>query len=254
MKKFVIGISVLIIIVFVFIKLLSKPSYFEIASEAELQGKYDIALENYVKAISEITEAMTYPDKSKAATQTNEEWIQEVERYISWMAFSIPQDNNEFSMAIEGMKRCMPFIDSVNFITDEKIKILVEDSLAKEWQEDFIRINRDESKDHRKLISRVMADSMSILRISAMTGYIYTLKLLDLTTGKRVDFILYPNSAISLLVKTRDYFLICSSEVQFTEGLSGKTWYSPVNLIPIKAPDRTSLYSMILRTRVHRTK
>ena len=254
MKKFIIIIVILIITGVAFFKFLSKPSFFEIASTAELQGKYDVASENYANRISEVTKAMIYPEKSNAAVQTNEEWIREVESYISWAAFSVPADNKELTMAVEGMKRCMAFIDNVNFITDEKRKILVVDSLAKEWQEAFIRINRDESKDHRKLISRVMADSMSILRISSMTGYIYHGKLLDLTTGKRVDFILYPNSAVSLLVRPGDYLLICSSEVQFTEGLSGKTWYSPQNVMPIKAPDRTSLYSMILRTRVHRTK
>ncbi len=254
MKKYIIVVIILVAVAFVLFKLFSRPSFFELASTAELQGKYEVALENYVNTISKVTEAMTYRDKNKAATQTNEEWIQEVGEYLSWVGFSKPAEENEFSMVIEGIKRCQPFIDSVNFITDEKIKTLVEDSLAKEWQEAFVRLNRDESREHKKLILRTMADSMSILRISAMTGYIYKCKLLDLTTGKRVDFILYPNSDISLLVKPGDYFLICSSEVQFTEGLSGKTWYSPVNVIPLKAPDRTSLYSMILRTRVRRTK
>ena len=254
MKKYIVVVIILIAGAFVLFKLLSKPSFFELASKAELQGKYDDALENYVSFLPEVTEGMNYPDKSKAATQTNEEWVQEVGGYRSWILSSILAGKNEYRMTVEGIKRCLPFIDSVNFITDEETKVLVEDSLEKEWREAFVRLDRDEGREHKKLISQTMADSMSILRISAMTGYIYHGKLLDIKTGKRVDFNLYPNTDISLLVRPGDYFLICSSEVQFTEGLSGKTWYSPVNVIPLKAPDRTSLYSMIMRTKVRRTK
>lgn len=254
MKKYIIIVVILLGVAFAFYKYFSQPSFFEIASTAELQGKYDSALENYLNALSEITEVKNYPDKSKAVTQTNEEWLQEVRGYQAWMNMTEPAGKNEYGMTIEGIKRCLPFIDSVNFITDEKTKTLVQDSLEKEWVEAFVRLDRDEEKEHKKLIARIMADSMSIIRIAAMTGYIYHGTLLDIKTGKRIDFTLYPNSEISLLVKPRDYFLIVSSEVQFTEGLKGKTWYSSANVIPLKAPATTSLYSMILRTKVRRTK
>lgn len=254
MKKYIIIVIILGALAYIIFRFLSQPSFFELASTAELQGKYSVALENYVKALSEVTEVMNYPDKGKAATQTNKEWIQKVAGYFAWVTYTEPVEKNDYRMIIEGIKRCLPFIDSTNFITDEETKILVEDSLEKEWVEAFVRLDRDEGKEHKKLISRTMADSMSIIRISAMTGYIYHGKLLDVKTGRRVDFILYPNTDISLLVKPGDYFFICSSEVQFTEGLKGKTWYSPVNVIPLSAPPTTSLYSMILRTKVHRTK
>ena len=85
-----------------------------------------------------------------------------------------------------------------------------------------------------------------------MNGFIYHGKLFNVKTGKRTDFTLYPNSTITLLVQPGDYFLICSSEVQFTEGLSGKTWRSPENIIPITGPATTSLYRVTLKSKVAR--
>jgi len=78
--------------------------------------------------------------------------VQEVAGYRSWMLSSILAGKNEYRMTIEGIKRCLPFIDSVNFITDEEIKVLVEDSLEKEWHEAFVRLDRDEDREHKKLI------------------------------------------------------------------------------------------------------
>lgn len=254
MKKIIIVLVIFLIGAIALFKLLSQPSLFEIASEAELHGKYAVALENYIKAVLDVTEAITCPDKSKAITITEEEWIQEVERYLSWISYSVPYDSEEFNKAIEGINRCTLHVDNENFITEKKPKELIKESLAKEWISTFVRKDTKTIGRHEKLMSRAIADSVSFLRIRAMTGYIYNIKLIDLKTGKKTDVILYPNSNISLLVRPGEYFLICSSEVQFTEGLSGKTWRSPENIIPITTPNRTSLHIITLKTRVSRKK
>lgn len=255
MKKIIIVVIILLLAcAIVLIKYLSRPSSFEIASKAELHGKYSVAMEHYIKAVLEVTEALPYPDKSKAVTITDDEWMGEVQKYFSWVTFSVPDNREEFNKAADGIKRCTLYVENENFITEKEPKELVKDSLMKEWIEPFVRKMGSNSEAHEKLISRALKDSVSILRIRAMTGYIYTVRLLDLKTGKRVDFMLYPNTSISLLVKPREYFLICSSEVQFTEGLSGKTWYSSENIIPFVGLDRTCLKQITLKTRVHRKK
>ena len=254
MKKVIIGIVIIAVCAVVLLKLLSRPSLFELASKAELQGDYTAALEKYIKALSNVTEGIVYPDKNNAASVTAEEWITKVEKYLSWTIYSQPVQNGEYDKALEGIRRCMPQVEVVNFITGQKPGPLPADSLEKEWREAFVRVDRDEDKTHAPLVSRAVSDTLSMLCIRAMTGYIYYAQLLDIKTGKRTEFTLYPSSNIYLLVKPRDYFLFCSSEVQFTEGLRTKSWRSPQNVIPVKGPERTSLYRISLKTQVHRSR
>ncbi len=254
MKKIIFLIIVILIGAVVLIKLLSRPSQIEIASKAELQADYAAALENYVKVVLDLTDATPYPDKDKAITATEEEWIHEIEKYIGWITYSIPDTNKELSKAIDGIVRCTSYIENENYITEKKPTKFVRDSLTKEWRDAFFRKNSRFDQGHDKLISRSIEDSLSFLHIRAMTGYIYNAKFLDLKTGKRTDFLLYPHHTVLLLVRPGEYFLICLSEVQFTEGLSGKTWRSPENIIPISVSDTTSLRNITIRTKVSRKK
>ncbi len=254
MKKILITGAIFLICAIVLFKILLRPSALELASKAEVKGDHAGAITYFIRAVLEGTEALKYPDKSKAITETEAQWKEMVGQYLSLVCYAAPMMNNDFGIAIEGIIRCTSFVDNVNFITEKKPRELPKDSLTKEWFLIFTRNNKNDAKEQRKFIDRALKDTLSVLQVRALNGYIYHLKLLDLRTGKRTDVILYPNSTVSLLVKPREYLLICMSEVQFTEGLTGKTWRSSEEVISIKPPEQTSIQRLTLKTKVHRSK
>jgi len=253
MKKVIIGVSILAVCAVALVTFLSRPSLFELGSKAELQGDYAAALENYIKALSEITGEYAYPDKNNTPAISGDEWIKRVEQYLAWTSFSQPFYNSDYDKTLESIRQCMTRVEVVNFITGQKPKSLTPDSLEKEWREAFVRVDMDEEKAHEALVSRAFSDTLSMLCIRAMTGYIYYGQLLDIKTGKRTRFTLYPSSNIYLLVKPRDYLLFCSSEVQFTEGVKTKSWRSPQTVIPLSGQQTASIHSISLKTQVHRS-
>jgi hypothetical protein len=91
---------------------------------------------------------------------------------------------------------------------------------------------------------------VSVLRIQALTSYAFKGSLLDLETWKRTDFTLAPEDEASLLVRPNaDYVLICSSEVEFPNGT---IWRSPKNIIDLRSPERSSLWTFVLAGKVDR--
>ncbi|MCP4575194.1 MAG: hypothetical protein GY846_02750, partial [Deltaproteobacteria bacterium] len=218
----------------------------------ELSGNHPGALEHYVNAVLDATEPLQLPDKSRAVTQTEAEWKQIIEKYCAWVSFSVPLRDEDYGMAVEGIKRCTSFVKNENFITGKDPVDLNRDTLALEWREAFIRNQKNDADQQKELLTRALKDTMSVLKIRTYNGYIYHAKLLDLRSGKRTDVTLYPNTTTTLLIKPRDYFLICSSEVQFTKGLSGSTWRSPENIIPLPALTSSTLKKVTLKTKVRR--
>jgi len=254
MKKILIVGVVLLICAIALFKILSRPSVMDLAQQAEVRGDHTSAMANFIQVVLEETEAFTLLDKEKVITETEQQWKALVGEYLSWITYSAPLINQNFGMAVEGIKRCTSFVENVNFITEKNPILLPRDSLAKKWFLIFARNAKNDMNVQQEFINRGLKDTVSILRVRALNGYIYHIKFLDLRTGKRTDVILYPNSTISLLVKPRPYLMIVSSEVQFTEGLSGKTWRSPEEVIPITPLEHTSVKRITVKTKVHRSK
>lgn len=254
MKKGIIILGiVLLILAGIGINYFSRPSLLELASKAEAHGNYAEALDHFVSVACAKSESLPYPEKEKAVTTSETDWKKSVESYLSWIIYPVMQPSAEFGQAISGIVRCTSFVEKANFLTEKAPKPLVRDSLFEQWREPFFRERKNDFRELDDCINRAMKDTVSVLRIRAMNGYIYRVKLIDILTGKATDFVLYPNTSISLLIKPRRYFCICSSEVQFTEGLAGRTWHSPQNVIPIVGPSQTSLWQVTLRTRVTRS-
>lgn len=222
------------------------------AAKAEQHGKYLEAQQLYIQEILKLTEPMAYPQKEAAVTASEGEWKQVIERYMAWINFSVTDTRQEYTKALSGILRCSSFVEQENFVTLHQPKALDRDLLAKQWNEAFVRSRMVDLKEQQSLIDRALQDSMSVLRIRALNGYIYKLKLLDGLTGKRVDFILYPNNTIIFLVKPRNYYLICGSEVQYTDGLKGKTWNSSENVIALSIASQPTLQWLTLKTQVRR--
>ncbi len=254
MKNIIIILLIALLGLIAYLKFFKKEPYDKVASQAELQGDYDSASSVYIRTLLTSTEGIACPDKNKPNVLHGDEWLQEIKDYISWVTYSKPYNDMEVKSIIEGIIRCTSSVENHNFITEKKPVELIKDSLANEWIKSFVHADDNNEQKHLELLSRIMEDSLSLLRVRAMNGFTYNSKLFNLKTGKRTDFTLYPNSTVTLLVQPGKYFLICSSEVQFTKGLSGKTWRSPENIIPITAPDRTSRYRITLKSRVSRTK
>ena len=255
MKKAVIMILVLVAVTSSIIGIINikKKSPLDIAMKAELEGKYDIALQNFIAAVLKSTHSLEYPDKEKITVYSEIDWPSKVTQYLSWITYSLPFDNKDFQLAFEGVKRCSSYVTNNNFITKKKPEVLDQKEFSKIWKATFFREN-DAATSHEKLINRAIKDSLCFLKIRAMNGYVYNSNLLDLHTGKITSFILYPNSTISLLVNPRKYFLICNSEARFVEGLSGKTWRSAENIIPFDFSQQNTLHMVTLKTRVNRKK
>ncbi len=254
MKKIIILSILALIVVATYILFLAKPSYDKIASKAEIEGNYALALQEYTGALLKITESIEAPYKHIPNVKVGELWLDDVRSYYAWTNFLKPHKTNEIYSIVEGIKRCTSHVANHNFVTSKKPKVLTKTTLFTEWKKSFVHETDDTETEHLILSKKAFDDTLSLLRIRAMNGFIYSGKLFNLRTAKRVDFTLYPNTSITLLAKPGIYFLICSSEVQFTEGLSGKTWQSPENIIHITIPDQPSLLQMTLKSRVSRTK
>ncbi len=228
-------------------------SFEQIASEAELEGKYDIALKGYTNSLLSLTDLIKYPNKNIPNAKRGEEWIKSLNSYFSWIIYPVSHNNMEIYKSVEGIVRCTSFVENNNFITSKKPKVISKIDFIKEWKHAFVYEGDENIEQHNNLINQSLNSHISILRIRSMNGYTYFGKLFSLKTGKRVDFTLYPSSEISLLLIPGDYFLICSSEVNFTEGLKGRSWQSPENIIPIIIKEKNNtLYQITLKTSVSR--
>ena len=74
MKKILITGAILLVCAIVLFKILSRPSALELASKAEVKGDHAGAIAYFIQAVLEGTEALKYPDKSKAITETEAQW------------------------------------------------------------------------------------------------------------------------------------------------------------------------------------
>ena len=252
MKNIILILALVLLAFLGYLFFLKKDPLDKVASAAEMRGDYDSAISVYAKALLEATETKPLPDKNKPNVALGDAWLTELKEYIAWTSYAKPHGTPELNNLLAGIARCTSNVENHNFITEKEPVELVKDSLVKEWRGPFVHPEDNNENKHLPLVTRVLGDSLSLLRIRAMSGFIYHGKLLNLKTGKRTDFTLYPNSHVTLLIQPGNHFLICSSEVQFTEGLSGKSWASPENIIPLTGPARTSFYRITLKSRVSR--
>lgn len=252
MKKAIIPFVFLIVVIVGAIYFYSQPSFLEKAQNAEKTGDYAVALKNYIAHIIKESEIMEYPQIDRHVTLSHDEWFAKVKEYLAWISLPTISTNKMLFNALRSAENCTSHVDKENLITAKKPLFLVRDSLEKVWRSTFLRGNSGNLNKHKKLITSAFADSISIINIRAMNGYIYKSTLLNLKTFKGTDFILYPNSTITILAQPGNYFLISSNEVQFTKGLSGTSRLSSKEIIPIIVPDQPEIQNLTIKTMVKR--
>ena len=221
----------------------------EAAAAAEARRDFPGALACYIEAIHDLTKSVRLPQKSRARTLAPEAWKAKVGDYLAVVAHPPVRGNESMDAVVAGVYRCTTHVENQNFATVKPDSALTEQAFTMLWEEIFFPDDVTDHGSHGELIGRAMGSNISILRVSSLMGYTYSASLLDLSSYKRTDFTLYPESSVSLLVGPGRYFLICSSEVEFPDGT---LWRSAENIIPVLAPAFTSLKRMTVKSRVKR--
>ena len=230
-------------------------SFLKKGMDAESKALYETAMDNYIKALMQTDLAIKYPAKNSSYTKPEAEWMKEIEKYISWVIDKKPNNAPEYQKPLDAIKRCMLQIQSINFITEKPLKPLRNDTLVREWKSLFLRENELFNERHKALIKSIKDSNISLLRIKTIQGFVYTIKVLDVETGKRTEFVQGPESRTTLFLRpAAQYFLICRSEVIYKEGggLEKMRWASAETIIPFTAPLEGSIKDIVLITDVTR--
>lgn len=254
-KKFLFVFLILIIGCLIAYYTIQGRSFLKKGTEAESKALYETAMDNYVKALMQTDLAIKYPAKNNSYTKPEGEWMKDIEKYISWVIDKKPNNAPEYQKPLDGIKRCMLQIQSINFITEKPLKPLKNDTLVREWKSLFLRENEPFNERHKELIKNVVDYNISLLRLKTVQGFVYTLKVLDVETGKRTEFVQGPESRTTFFLRPgAQYFLICRSEVIYKEGggLEKMRWSSAETIIPFTAPLESSVKDIVLITDVAR--
>jgi hypothetical protein len=251
MKNLIVTLAVIAALVVVGVILLKPKPVLREAKSAEAQGKYAEAINLYVKALLEKTEGMNLPDKNRSKIVSADEWFKEVQNYMSWVAAPPAPAPDEVAEIVIAISRCTTFVERSHFLTDDSVFTHTQEyTVEADWRRSFFPKGVTVESAHGPLIRQAMTRGISIVRIAALTSYVYQASLLDLASWRRTDFTLAPEDEVSLLVRGGRYLLICSSDVEFPNGT---LWHSPKSVIPVTVPDSCSLKSFVLKTRVART-
>jgi hypothetical protein len=251
MKQVLIIGVVLLVALGVYWQLKPEPPL-EAAKKAEVVGDSREALDQYALALLESSQSMSLPDRNRAKVLEPGEWFAHIEDYYEWITANetpaaAPAELRE---ALAGIGRCTTEVQRQILLTKDTTATLSPKSYALAWRRAFFPANLTVEGNHAPLIERAVDDSLSLLRIESVRDFSYNLSLLDMTSLRRTDFFLYPESDVSVLLRPgRRYMLIGTSEVTFANG---QYWRSPYNVLMIAAPPSPSLISLVAKTRVTR--
>jgi hypothetical protein len=178
-------------------------------------------------------------------------WKKDLTKYVEWLCLpaQVPEHFPQILQAIDKYKST--YSRSENSLVNIAQKPLDEKRFISEWKSAFFAPAAKIDSAHLQLASGSHFRNLSFLKLSTDKGFTYEVNLVNLSSGKQTTFKIYSEGSASVLVYPGDYLLICRSTVAFS---SGEIWQSSNTVIPITIPQKSSMITGVLITKVSRGK
>jgi hypothetical protein len=251
MKKIIIGILIISALASAGYYLVSKRQSKSLSEAVALEnsGNYSKALEIYISALKSIADFKDQPNKAMAMTASPDTWKKELDNYLAWL-INAKNFQTDYLQNITGaIDRCRKHVVNPNEIEKiESNKVQLAD-YQKAWNAVFYPTGKTPPEIQEQVIEKAIDTSVSILTLLGNANYRYDGFIVNLSTGKKVDFSVFNDGSASLLTTPGNYLLIVTGKAAFP---GGKVWVSPQGAFFFSAPDTTSLISIKLKTDVRR--
>jgi len=222
-----------------------KNSSLDTARAAENAGDLKKALPLYITAFQNATSAVVLPNKNTAEVIEVAAWAKKIDGYIESALAPVDSVTAQAREAFDGIVRCQPRVPSKNYLTAPHIKKPTPDSFVIALENQFALKQAPDTV----LIGQLRAAGASIVTISSGNTYIYQGTIIEKSTLKRTDYLLYPENQVAFIARPGDYLVICRS--QFQASLD-EIWKSPVEAIALTVKEPAALVTCLVRTKVKR--
>jgi hypothetical protein len=219
------------------------------AARAEASGNFSRALSIYLKEMVSHSDLRQPPPKAMAVTASADVWIKELDKYLVWLTDTMSSGSDFLRNITESIDRCRKQVSSMVSATDCSGKMAIRDDYVKNWNAVFYPDGKTPPESQAAEIDKAVNYGVSILNISGNSNYRYEGSVVNLKSGKRIEFTVFNEGCASMIIPPGSYYLIITAKATFT---GGKEWISPVSALSFSAPDSASLLSMKLRTDISR--
>jgi hypothetical protein len=219
------------------------------AKREEVTGNVAEALAIYSELLLQSSSSLTLPDYNRSKFLKPEQWRKEVEDYLVWIHSAEQKTPAQFQAALDGVMGCNHDENAANRLLRLKTEDLRIESYQKEWNRVFFAPMAKIDPAQATLSSGAFLKNVSFIKLSSPKSYTYTIQLLSLANKRRIEAVLYPETDVTFMAASGDYLLLIRSSVTFE---SGQLWVSPYTIIPLTVPEKTSMITADLMTRVSR--
>jgi hypothetical protein len=219
------------------------------AQEAEITGRIPEALAIYSDVLLSATPSLTIPDNNKSKFLKPEQWQKEVENYLVWIQTAQPTTGDDFQQSLNGVLSCTREENVSNRMLRLKSVEVSTDSFQNVWNSTFFASIAKIDPAHKKLSSAAYIKNLSFIRLSSPKSYTYTIQLINLSTKRRIEATLPPETNVALMAIPGEYLMLIRSSVMFE---SNKMWVSPYDVVKLTVPGKPSLITASLVTQVGR--
>lgn len=221
------------------------------AEKAEHDGQLQKAYDLYSEALIEICPSLKIPNRNKSKVVNMTVWKKDLTKYVEWLCLpaQVPEHFPQVLQAINKYKST--YSRSESSIVNLTEKALNENQFISEWKGAFFAPAAQFDSAHLQLASGTHFRNLSFLKLSADKGFTYEINLINLSSGKQTIFTIYSEGNTSVLAYPGDYLILCKSKVSFS---SSEIWRSSNSVIPITIPQKASLITGVLITKVSREK
>ncbi|NLE00817.1 MAG: hypothetical protein GX640_13190 [Fibrobacter sp.] len=230
---------------------LNQSSNLKKAADAEVTGKFDVALATYGDILLKVTPATDIPNVNRSKILDALTWKKELEKYTIFLGTKPQNLSKEYPVILEGLSRCSNHVTPDNFMTSIKQTPYTEENYRADWYKAFFAPSVTVDSNQISLISANFMRNMSFVKINSGKNYTYDLWLINKATGVRQNAVLYPENSVQFLASPGEYLLLCKGMVKFP---SGGIWRSNYTLFTLNIPEKTSVLSAGVYTKVAREK
>ncbi len=236
---------------FVFSQYKESISPLRKAAAFEFKGQFQDAYNQYTQALIDITPSMELPNLNKSKVVDPSIWKKDLIKYVEWVCLpsQVPKQFDDVLNSINKCSKSNPLTE--NRIVQLTVSKLPIDSFISEWKSNFYALTATIESSHIQIAKGAHLRNVSILKLSANKGFTYNIHLVNLSSGKQSTATIFSEGTASLLVYPGDHLLVCKSTVAFS---SGEVWNSSNTIIPIAVPQKASMISGTLITKVSRQK
>jgi hypothetical protein len=219
------------------------------AQEAEITGRIPEALAIYSDLLLAATPVLTIPDNNKSKFLKPEQWQKEVENYLVWVQTAQPTTGDDYQQALNGTLSCTREENVSNRMLRLKSVEVNTDTFQSVWNYTFFASIAKIDPAHKQLSSAAFIKNLSFIKLSSPKSFTYTIQLINLSTKRRIEATLPPETNVALMAIPGEYLILIRSSVMFE---SNKMWLSPYDAVKITVPEKPSLITASLITKVAR--